>query len=64
MTLEVVPTAPGEHRVVGLVSSARGLKTEAETHTVVEGLSALLDRRWSPRTMRSRLAARRPTRCA
>jgi uncharacterized repeat protein (TIGR01451 family) len=41
VTLEVVPTAPGEHRVVGQVSSARGLKTEAETHTVVEGLSAL-----------------------
>ncbi len=41
VALEVVPTAPGEHRVVGQVSSSRGLKTEAETHTVVEGLSAL-----------------------
>ena len=41
VAIEVVPTAPGEHRVVGQVSSARGLKTEAETHTVVEGLSAL-----------------------
>jgi uncharacterized repeat protein (TIGR01451 family) len=42
VTLELVPTAPGEHRVVAQVSSARGLKTEAETRTLVEGVPALV----------------------
>jgi uncharacterized repeat protein (TIGR01451 family) len=40
--LEMVPSATGEHRVTAQVSSARGLKTDAETRTVVEGLPALL----------------------
>lgn len=42
VALELVPTAPGDHRVVAQVTSARGLKTEAQVHTVVEGLPALL----------------------
>jgi uncharacterized repeat protein (TIGR01451 family) len=42
VTLEVVPTAPGDHQVTAQVMSARGLKTEAEVRTVVAGVPALL----------------------
>jgi uncharacterized repeat protein (TIGR01451 family) len=42
VALEVVPTAPGDHKIVGQVASARGLKTEAEAHTAVAGLPSLL----------------------
>lgn len=41
VALDMVPTAPGNHKVTVLVSSC-GLKTEAETRTLVEGLPALL----------------------
>jgi uncharacterized repeat protein (TIGR01451 family) len=42
VALELVPTAPGDHKLAAQVTSARGLKTDAETHTVVEGLPTLL----------------------
>jgi uncharacterized repeat protein (TIGR01451 family) len=42
VALELVPTASGEHKLAAQVTSARGLKTAAETRTVVAGLSALL----------------------
>src|SRR5262249_4289863 len=42
VNLELVATAPGDHKIVGHVNSARGVKTEAETHTRVEGLASLL----------------------
>jgi uncharacterized repeat protein (TIGR01451 family) len=42
VSLDLVPTAPGQHKVAAQVTSARGLKTDADVQTVVEGLSALL----------------------
>jgi uncharacterized repeat protein (TIGR01451 family) len=42
VALELVPTAAGDHKLAAEVTSARGLKTDAETRTVVAGLSALL----------------------
>jgi hypothetical protein len=42
ITFDVVPTAAGEHRLTALAKSARGLKTEAEARTRVEGVSSLL----------------------
>jgi uncharacterized repeat protein (TIGR01451 family) len=42
VALDLVPTTPGEHRLVAQVTSAQGLKTGAEMRTVVEGLPALL----------------------
>jgi uncharacterized repeat protein (TIGR01451 family) len=42
VSLDVIPSAPGDHRITAQVSSARGLKTDAEARTVVEGLPALL----------------------
>lgn len=42
VALELVPTAPGDHKLLAQVTSARGLKTDAAARTVVEGLPALL----------------------
>jgi uncharacterized repeat protein (TIGR01451 family) len=42
VALELVPMAPGDHKLTAQVTSARGLKTDAETRTVVEGLPALM----------------------
>jgi uncharacterized repeat protein (TIGR01451 family) len=42
VALELVPTAPGEHKLSAQVTSARGLKTEAQTRTTVQGLPTLL----------------------
>lgn len=41
VAVNLVPTAPGEHRVAAQVTSARGQKGEAAAQTQVEGLSAL-----------------------
>jgi len=42
LSLEAVPTSVGEQRHRATATAARGLKTEAEAVTHVEGLSALL----------------------
>jgi uncharacterized repeat protein (TIGR01451 family) len=42
VALDLVPTAAGEHRLVALVTSARGLKCGTEVRTQVEGLPSLL----------------------
>ena len=42
LALELLPGAPGTHKITAQVTSARGLKTEAATQTIVEGLPALL----------------------
>ncbi len=42
VTLEAVAVATGEHKHRAVATAARGLKTEGETVTLVEGLSALL----------------------
>ena len=42
VSLDLMPTAPGQHKVAAQVTSARGLKTDADVQTMVEGLSALL----------------------
>ena len=41
LTLELVPTQSGDHKLVAQVNSARGLKSEAEIRTHVEGLSSV-----------------------
>jgi uncharacterized repeat protein (TIGR01451 family) len=41
ISLDLVAIVPGEHRLVGLVNSARGARSEAEVRTRVEGLSKL-----------------------
>lgn len=41
VAVDLVPTAPGEHRLAALVTSTRGQKGEAAARTQVEGLSAL-----------------------
>ena len=41
VTLDLIPTTPGQHKVVAQVTSARGLKTDADILTQVDGLSAL-----------------------
>jgi uncharacterized repeat protein (TIGR01451 family) len=41
VAVELVPTAPGDHRLAALVTTSRGLKTEAALQTHVEGLSAI-----------------------
>jgi uncharacterized repeat protein (TIGR01451 family) len=41
VSLDLVATAAGDHKLVGMVTSARGVKTEAEIRTRVEGLSKL-----------------------
>ena len=41
LSLELVPTQAGDHKLVAQVASARGFKTEAETHTRVEGISSV-----------------------
>jgi uncharacterized repeat protein (TIGR01451 family) len=42
VTLEAVAVSPGEHKHRAVATAARGLKTEGDAVTVVEGLSALL----------------------
>lgn len=42
VNLELVAAAAGDHRLVGQVVAARGVKTETEARTQVEGLSSLL----------------------
>jgi uncharacterized repeat protein (TIGR01451 family) len=39
--VDLIPTAPGDHKLAAQVTTARGLKTDAEVQTRVEGLSAL-----------------------
>ena len=41
VSLDLIAAAPGEHKLVGTVNSARGVKSEAEVRTRVEGLSRL-----------------------
>lgn len=41
-SVDVIPTEAGEQRVLAQARSARGLKTEAEARTIVEGLPSLL----------------------
>jgi uncharacterized repeat protein (TIGR01451 family) len=41
LTVDLIPTEIGEHRVIANAKTPRGLKSEAEVRTVVEGLPAL-----------------------
>ncbi len=41
VAVDLIPTEIGDHRLIGLAKTARGLKTEAEVRTLVEGLPAL-----------------------
>ena len=41
MALDLVASTAGDHKLVGMVNSARGVKTGAEVRTRVEGLSKL-----------------------
>jgi hypothetical protein len=41
MAVDLIPIEAGEHRLVAQAQAARGLKSEAETRTLVEGLSSL-----------------------
>jgi hypothetical protein len=41
VTVDLVPIQLGDHRITAHVKAARGLKSEVETHTLVEGLSSL-----------------------
>jgi uncharacterized repeat protein (TIGR01451 family) len=41
VAVDLVPTAPGEHRLIALVTSARGVKSGAEARTQVEGFPSL-----------------------
>jgi len=40
VTVDLIPTIPGEHRVAAAVQSARGTRNESEIQTRVEGLSS------------------------
>lgn len=42
IVIDVIPVTAGEHRLVAQARSARGLKSEADARTIVEGLPALL----------------------
>jgi hypothetical protein len=41
VAVKLIPIEPGEHRLVARAQAARGLKSEAEARTVVEGLPSL-----------------------
>jgi hypothetical protein len=41
IAVDLIPTEPGEHRLIAHAKTARGLKTEAEVRTLVEGLPSL-----------------------
>jgi hypothetical protein len=41
LTVDLIPTEIGEHRVIASAKTPRGLKSESEVRTVVEGLPAL-----------------------
>ena len=41
IAVDLIPIQAGEHRLVAQAQAARGLKSEAETRTMVEGLSSL-----------------------
>ena len=41
LAVDLIPIDVGEHRLIAHVKTARGLKSEAELRTVVEGLSSL-----------------------
>jgi hypothetical protein len=41
IAVDLIPTEIGEHRLVAHAKTARGLKTEAEVRTIVEGLPSL-----------------------
>jgi len=42
VAVNLVPIELGDHRIIAHAKTARGLKSEAETRTLVEGLSSLL----------------------
>jgi hypothetical protein len=42
VAVDLIPIEPGEHRLVAQAKAARGLKTDVETRTLVEGLPSLL----------------------
>ena len=42
VAIDLIPTEPGKHRFIAHASTGHGLKAEAESHTLVEGLPSLL----------------------
>ncbi len=42
MTVDLIPTVPGEHRLAAAVQSSRGIRNESSVQTRVEGLSNLI----------------------
>ncbi len=41
IAVDLIPVEPGEHRLVAQAKAARGLKSEADARTIVEGLPSL-----------------------
>jgi uncharacterized repeat protein (TIGR01451 family) len=42
VAIDLIPIVPGDHKLAALVTTTRGLKTEAEVRTKVEGVSSLM----------------------